>query len=184
MQVQSGMQDQQLPPDSANPKSAAEIMARVKQLSQDHAGAYGRLVQEIVIPVVKRVLELLYDAGAFKGQRITIDQLLVTVKVTSPLANAAKARQAQAYLNWVQMALALDPTGGLARQVTPLGVGLAEVGADMGVENHLINPQSVQNDIQTSIAQGVQMAMQQLAKQKQAQQNPPPAPAANQAVAA
>ena len=175
MQVQSGMQDQQLPPEGSSPASAAEILHRVQQLSQDHAGAYGRLVHEIVIPVVKRVLECLFDAGVFKSSRITIDQLLVSVKVISPLGQAAKAKKGQTYLQWVQMLMMTDPTGALLKQSTPLGVGFAEVARDMGVPNSLILPQSVQQDIQTSIAQGVQMAMQAMAKAKQQQDNPPPA---------
>jgi hypothetical protein len=175
MQVQSGMQDQQLPPDGSSPRSAAEIMQRVKQLGQDHAGAYGRLVHEIVIPVVKRVLEVLYDMGVFKDERIAIDQLLVKVKVTSPLAQAGKARDAQTYLQWVQMCMALDPTGALARQVTPLEQGLAELGGDIGVKAHLIYPADTRQSIASAIEQGVQAAMAAMQKQQQQQQNPPPA---------
>lgn len=173
MQVTAGMQDQQLPPQGTNPASAAEINARIQQLSQDHAGAYGRLVHEIVIPTVKRVLELLYDAGVFKGMRLTIDQLLVKVKVVSPLAQAAKARKGQAYLNWVQMLQATDPTGGLAQSVTPLGKGMAEVGSDLGVPPSLIYTPDQAASIQSSVKTLVQLAMQQM---QAAKNGPPPTP--------
>lgn len=174
-QVQNGMQDQQLPPDTAGPpRSAAEILQRVKQLSQDHAGAYGRLIHEIAVPVVKRVLEILFDVGVFKGDRITIDQLLVKIKIVSPLGQAFKARLAQTYLQFVQMCQVTDPTGQLLRTVTPLEASFAEVARDIGVPAHMINTVSTQESIQNSVKTLMAQALQAAAKQQQ-QQNPPPA---------
>lgn len=175
MQVQSGMQDQQLPAEGGPPRSAAEILNRVKQLSQDHAGAYGRLVHEIVMPVVRRVLEILFDLGVFKQERLTIDQLLVKVKVISPLGQAFKARLAQTYLQWVQMLQVTDPTGALLRAVTPLEQCMGEVGADLGVPNHMINSVSTQASIANSVKALMAQALAAAAKQQQQQQNPPPA---------
>ncbi|MBV1706303.1 MAG: hypothetical protein KGQ37_03760 [Hyphomicrobiales bacterium] len=178
MQVQSGMQDQQLPPDSSAPRSAAEIISRVKALAQDHAGAYGRLVQEMVIPLVKRALELLYDMGALKGTPIRIDQLLVKVKVISPLGMASKMSMAEKYLQWVQMMQATDPTGGLLAKLTPADLGFAEVGEALGIPAHLIYDQSVQSSIASSVkalAGQAAAAMAQAQKQAGGPQAPPPA---------
>ncbi len=178
MQVQAGMQDQQLPPDGAVPRSASEIMERVKQLAQDHAGAYGRLVQEMVIPLIKRALEVLYDMGALKGEPLKIDQLLVKVKVISPLGMASKASLAAKYLQWVQMLQMTDPTGGLLAKLTPADKGFAEVAESLGIPNHLIYPASIQSSIASSVkALASQAAQAMAAQQKQMDPAPPPPPA-------
>jgi hypothetical protein len=154
MQIQAGMLDQQLPPDAHSPRSAAEIIERVKRLSQDHAGAFGRLVHEIVQPVVRRVIEILYKLGVLKSP-LKIDQLLVQVRVTSPLAAAFNAIKAQLRVEYWQAANALAPD--LVPKVINREAMLVEIGKSMGVPASEMYPQ----DIRTSIANTVQMLLQQ-----------------------
>lgn len=166
MMTQAGYNDQQLPPDGQSPRSAAEIVERVKRLGQDHAGAYGRLVHEMVIPLYRRVLEILYAAGVLRS-RLRIDQMLVQLRVVSPLGSSFKAERAKRYVDWVQ---AVDALGGpgFAHMVTPLEQGLAQVGHDMGVDATLVYTITEQQSIQESIKAGVAQAMAAQAKQAQA----------------
>lgn len=178
MQVQAGLMDQQLPPDGQSPRSAAEIVARVKRLSADHAGAFGRLVHEIIQPVVRRVIEILHRQGVLKS-RFKIDQLLVQLKVTSPLAEAFKAAKVEKTINWLQIVAQFGGPETL-HGLTPLEATLAEIGADMGVPPHQIYTPDQRQQIQQTVKTLVAAAMAQ-----QAQQNaPPPAPNGDPAQAA
>lgn len=106
MGVKATMMDQSLPPDGAAVRSATEILERVKRLASDHLGAYGRLIKEITIPAVKRVLELAYNKGLLPNE-ISIDQLLIRVRVKSPLAIAKEAQKVERVIQWLQMVLAI-----------------------------------------------------------------------------
>ena len=170
MQVSSIMGDQQLPPDSQPARSAAEIVERIKRLAQDRAGAGGRIMHETVIPVVRRVMEIYADFGLIDAN-IKIDQLMVQVRVTSPLAMAYRADRAQKYIQWVEL---MNQAGGpeLTHLATQLDIGMAEVGEDLGVPEHLINSIDERKSIASTVAAAVQQALA-----AQAKQNAPPPPA-------
>jgi Bacteriophage head to tail connecting protein len=179
LMTQAGYNDQQLPPDGQSPRSAAEIIERVKRLGQDHAGAYGRLVHDVIMGVVPRVIEILYELGVLKTQ-LKIDQLLVQLRVVSPLGSSFKAERAARYAEWVQACEALGGPGA-ARMVTPLEQGMAQMGHDMGVEADRILTVDQQTSIQNSIKAGVQAALAQHAElMKQATASPNGDPAAAQ----
>lgn len=161
MMTQAGYNDDQLPPDGQSPRSAAEIIERVKKLGQNHAGAYGRLTHETVRPVVRRVIEILWKRGILHS-RLKIDQLLVQLRVVSPLGSAFQAERAKRYVDWIQAVEALGGQG-FAHMVTPLEQGLAQVGHDMGVPADLIYTIDQQTSIQQSIKAGVQQALAQQA---------------------
>jgi hypothetical protein len=101
------MMDGDLPLAGEAVKSPTEILERVKRLASDHIGAFGRLVMEIVVPAVKRVLELAYERGAIQTD-LSIDQLLVKVQVKSPMAIAREAQRVQNIMNWLQMVLGVE----------------------------------------------------------------------------
>jgi hypothetical protein len=108
MDVQSGMNDQSLPPDGAAVRSATEIMERVKRLASDHQGAYGRLIMEIIVPAARRVMEIAYDLKIIQ-QTIPIDRLLVDLQVASPLAMAREAEALQKVTEYMQLAMMVSP---------------------------------------------------------------------------
>ncbi len=72
LQVQAALHDTQLGPESGTPKSATEIMARMRRISENYMGAFGRLVHEIVPVVVRRVIEIAHRKGLL-DQAIPID---------------------------------------------------------------------------------------------------------------
>jgi hypothetical protein len=140
MDVKATMMDQALPVEGAAVKSATEILERVKRLAQDHIGAYGRLVRELVVPVVRRVLELAYERQLI-DQQIPLDQLLVKVKVKSPLAIARETTRVTRIIEWLQMVLAIcEGTGNpaMAHYVAKIEEALRLIGREYGVPNDLI----------------------------------------------
>lgn len=135
MGVKATMMDQTLPPDGAAVRSATEILERVKRLASDHLGAYGRLVKEITIPAVKRVIELAYNRGLI-GQDVNIDQLLIKIRVKSPLAIAREAQRIEKIVQWLQMVIMILQER--AGRVAHVETALSQIGRDLGVPMEFI----------------------------------------------
>jgi len=170
MQVKEGLLDQQLPPDGQTPRSASEIMERVKRLALEHNGALGRLVQEFVVPIVRRVMEIAGDARFLKS-KFDIDQLLVAVKVTSPLAVAQQAQQAKVLVDYIQLVEALVVQGQAAGEVVQLYAALEDIGRMMGVEEKRFVGDAERRNREALVNQRVQQSIQAaMAMQKQSEQ--------------
>ncbi|MDD7908672.1 portal protein [Pseudovibrio exalbescens] len=135
MGVQTTMMDQALPPDGAAVRSATEILERVKRLASDHTGAFGRLVLEIIVPVARRLIEIAYNMQLISDAP-EIDQVLVKVKVTSPLATARAAEKMQKLVQWIEMCMAILQQD--ARKAVHLLDALIHVGREMGVPEEMI----------------------------------------------
>lgn len=138
--VKSTMMDQSLPPDGAAVRSATEILERVKRLASDHLGAYGRLVKEVVVPAVKRVIELAYNKGLLSSE-IDIDQLLVRVRVKSPIALAREATKIQRIVQWLEIVVSMAGAvgqPGVARYVAKIEEALTDIGRRLGVDEAFI----------------------------------------------
>lgn len=149
MGVKATMMDQSLPPDGAAVRSATEIMERVKRLASDHLGAYGRLIKEITIPAVKRVLEIAYNKGLIP-QEVSIDQLLIRVKVKSPLALAKEAQKIERVIQWLQMALAIYTALGQPQRIERIAMiddTLIEAGRAIGVPEKNITPKETRDEM-------------------------------------
>ena len=53
------MLDDSLPPDNMSARSATEIVERMKELAQNLGSAFGRLIAETMVPLVKKTLEIM-----------------------------------------------------------------------------------------------------------------------------
>lgn len=134
--IKETMMDQNLPPDNAGVRSAAEIIERVRNLATDHVGAFGRLVAEIVVPVVRRVIEIAYELQLIKFD-IPIDQLLTRVKITSPLGIARELERVQVIIQWLEMVMTAAPND--VHKVAKKLDMLVEAGRALGVpEVHIV----------------------------------------------
>lgn len=140
MGVKATMMDQSLPADGAAVRSATEILERVKRLASDHLGAYGRLVKEIIIPAVKRTIELAYNRGLISDE-IPIDQLLIKVRVQSPLSIAREAQRIERIIQWLQIVLSITAALGQpvsAARIAKIELLLMDIGRDFGVDEKYI----------------------------------------------
>ncbi|WP_336800491.1 portal protein [Kaistia sp. MMO-174] len=135
MGVQAAMMDQSLPADGAAVRSATEILERVKRLASDHLGAFGRLVREIIVPAVQRVMEIAANKMLIQNAP-PIDQLLVKIRVTSPIAAAREAERVQKIIQWLEMIIALLQDN--AGRVGHIENALLQVGRAMGVPEELL----------------------------------------------
>ena len=157
-QLQQVLHDERLPEAGATPVSAAEVLARMSRLKQNHVGAFGRLVSEIVPVAVPRVVEILHDRKLLTGDRLKIDQLLVSLDVVSPIAQAMKAARHDPTMQAIQIEVAV---GGQPARRFNLDAMLAELFADMGVPvKHLRDAQALaQFDAQAAQAAQAQAVM-------------------------
>lgn len=139
--VKEQMMDSALPVEGSAVKSPTEILERVKRLASDHMGAFSRQIQEVTVPAVKRVMELAYDRGLLKGLP-DIDQLLVKVRIKSPIALAREAARVQRIVQWLEMVIAItgtmaDKPGGASR-IAHVEAMLKEIGRALGIEDKWI----------------------------------------------
>lgn len=135
LSTKSILMDQGLPPDTAAVRSATEILERMKRLAADHQGAFGRLVNGINIQAVRRVIEIGYDKGYFPFAP-PIDQLLVKVRVSSPMALARSAAKAQAITQYLEMVTTL--LGERRDEAAKFVEALVKIAKLLGVDPELV----------------------------------------------
>jgi hypothetical protein len=104
--VQATLMDEALPPLTGAVRSPTEILERVRRLAQDHQGAYGRLVTGTILQAVRLAIEIGYGKKYF-DYAPPIDQLLVKIQVTSPMALARLAAKTQRITQWIEIAKAV-----------------------------------------------------------------------------
>lgn len=164
-QVQTIMEDTQLPPDTNSPRSAIEIAERIKRVAADQTGDE-MLLGEAGIPAVNRVLEILHKLRVIP-EEVEIDGMFLKMELATPAALAQKASPVSAIATWLQLIQAVDPQ--MIHLETPLDQTLAEIGAAIGVPAHLINTKADRDQLTAAAAKVVTPIVQN-------QINPPGAP--------
>lgn len=135
-QIQAALHDEQVPDTGATPRSATEWMARMARIKSNYVGAFGRLIHEVIPVVVRRVIEVLYGAGLLTVD-LTVDQLLVSIDVISPLAQALKADVHKTTVEAMQMVAALEGPEGVQRRFKVDEI-LPEMIKDLGVDSEYV----------------------------------------------
>jgi hypothetical protein len=167
LQIQSMLNDDSLPEKGATPVSATEIMARMKRISQNYLGAWGRVVQEIIPVVVRRVLEILYTKKIITT-KIDIDTLLIKVEVMSPIAAAVKAAAHQRIIEFFQLCVAVKGTPEAVDLIMKVDDALRRIADDL-LPASLIRTKAEQKALERQMAQ----AAAAIAAAQQAAAQPP-----------
>lgn len=173
-QMKMALMDEALPPESEAVRSATEIAERISRLSQDFSGIAGRITLELVVPVVRRVIDVLESAGMLQST-LKIDQLLTRVRVVAPIAASQHAYKVQQSVNWLQM---LSMLGG--QELTMLSAKVEELAPELGrwlgVEERFIRSKAGREQLVKMVA-GLAAQQQQAAAQQQAASAAAPAAA-------
>jgi hypothetical protein len=150
-QMKQALFDDTLPPDTAAVRSATEIAERMRRLSQDLAGVYGRLTLEIIKPLVQRVIDVLERKGKLPTN-IKIDQLLTQVRVVSPIAAGQNAASMSAAVNAMQM---VGMLGGPQAPMVAFKVEdlYPQIGRWSGIEEKYIRSQADQKKTMAGLQQ-------------------------------
>lgn len=158
-QVKQVTFDDALPPDSGAVRSATEIVERMKRLMSDLAGAYPRLLLEIVVPLWQRIVDVLYRRRLISTQ-LPIDQLVLKLSITSPIARAQQAQDVSSIVEWLQMIISLFGIEGAALMAKIEDIGPA-MGKMLGISPDFIRAPSERKQLQQMVAQLIAAAQMQ-----------------------
>lgn len=159
MNIKSILLDESLPPDNMSARSATEVIERMKQLSQNLGSAFGRLINETMIPLVNKILQVMDERGII-DLPLKVNGLEIKVTPVSPLAMSQNMDDVQNILQFMQIAQGAGPEG---QMVIKTEAVLDYIADKMAV------PQVVRNSPAERDLMKQQMAEQ---AQAMAQQNP------------
>lgn len=128
--------DRSLPPETGGVRSATEIIARIKELQQDIGAPFGRMMAELVRPLIQRCLSILHKKGILE-QAVKVNGLGVKITVTSPLARLQSLNDLEAVVQWLQVSAGVTGDQGVALGAKVEDV-TAWIGARLGVPQELI----------------------------------------------
>lgn len=110
MNIKRTLLDDSLPPDNMSARSATEIVERMRELATNLGSAFGRLISETMVPLVRRSMSIMDDAGLITLP-LKINGLEVKVVPVSPLAQAQNMTEVQDVLQWIGISSQLGPVG-------------------------------------------------------------------------
>jgi hypothetical protein len=105
--------DESLPPDNMSARSATEVVERMKELAQNLGSAFGRLINETMVPLVGRILQVMDDRGLI-DLPLRINGLEVKVSPVAPLAMAQNMEEVNSIMQFMQITAALGNEGAMA----------------------------------------------------------------------
>jgi hypothetical protein len=172
MNIKKTLLDESLPPDNMSARSATEVVERMKELAQNLGSAFGRLINETMIPIVQKTLEVMDQSGLITLP-LEVNGLEVKVSPTSPLAMAQNMEEINSIMQFSQIAQAMGPEGMLAIKSGELLDYIADkMGVPAAIRTTPMERQQMMQEMQ-------QMAA--MAQQAQMQGQPPQAAAAQAA---
>lgn len=170
MNIKKTLLDDTLPPDNMSARSATEIVERMKELAQNMGAAFGRLITETMVPIIRRTLFIMDQKGMIQLP-LKVNGLEVKVTPVSPLAKAQNLDEVNEVMQFFQLANALGP-GGVA-EVKPDAIA-AYVGDKLGVPSELrTSPEEKQQIQQQTMEMLKAQSMQIMADQGGAPAAPP-----------
>jgi len=159
MNIKSILLDESLPPDNMSARSATEVMERMKQLSQNLGSAFGRLINETMIPIVSKILDIMDDRGLI-DLPLRVNGLEIKITPVSPLAMSQSMEEVQNIIQFMKIAESIGQEGKMMIKVSAMLDLIAE---KMAIPRVIMNSPAER-----------QMMIQQAtdAAQQVAQQNP------------
>lgn len=143
--IKKTMMDNELPPLTGQPRTAAEIISRIRQFADDQGATFGRITRDVVAPIWANTDDILtYDWGILDpiqgpdGEPLKLDGESLTLKVTSPLAQQQNLNEVESLTQAIEISRAL-----FGPQITALNFKMEEIpawiGRKLGVDEDLIN---------------------------------------------
>ena len=105
--------DESLPPDNMSARSATEVVERMKELAQNLGSAFGRLINETMVPLVARVLSVMDERGLI-DLPLQVNGLEVKVSPVAPLAMAQNMEEINNIMQFMQITASMGAEGQLA----------------------------------------------------------------------
>jgi hypothetical protein len=162
MNIKKILMDDTLPPDNMSARSATEIAERTRELATNLGSAFGRLINETMVPVVTRILYVMDQQGLI-DLPLRVNGLEVKVTPVSPLSQAQKLQEVQDAMQYAQIAMNMGPAGVATVSVNRL---LDFVADRMGIDRRILATQEEQMQFFQQMQQA-QMQEQQSQMQQQ-----------------
>lgn len=107
--IAANLMARQLPPQSGAVRSPTEIIERMRELAFDSGSAFGRLNHEYIPAVIARLLDILDKKGVplIDFDELKIDQLVLRIRVTSPLAQQQNMTDVDRFVRFVELVKAI-----------------------------------------------------------------------------
>ena len=151
--------DESLPPDNMSARSATEVVERMKELSQNLGSAFGRLINETMMPLVSKILYVMDERGLI-NMPLKVNGLEIKVVPIAPLAMAQAMEEVEKVLNFSQIIQSMGPAGQMAIKQEEMIDYVAE---KLGIPQRLIT---------TKVERMMMMQQAQQQAMQMAQQNP------------
>lgn len=159
MNIKKILMDDTLPPDNMSARSATEIAERTRELATNLGSAFGRLINETMIPIVTRILYVMDNQGLI-DLPLRVNGQEVKVSPVSPLAQAQKLQEVNDAMQYAQIAMSMGVQGAATVSVQRL---LEFVADRMGVDSKILATGEEQMQFMQAMQQQAQQA--QMAEQ-------------------
>jgi nucleotide-binding universal stress UspA family protein len=159
MNIKRILLDESLPPDNMSARSATEVVERMKELAQNLGSAFGRLINETMVPLTEKILQVMDEAGLI-DLPLRVNGLEVRVAPVSPLALAQNLDEINNIVQFMQIAQGMGPEGQMA--IKP-GAAADLIADKLGIPASIrTSPQEREQMMQQAMqmAQQAQMAQQ------------------------
>jgi len=154
MNIKRTLLDDSLPPDNMSARSATEIVERMRELATNLGSAFGRLITETMVPLVRRSMYIMNEAGLI-ALPLRVNGLEVRVVPVSPLAKAQHLDDIQDAMQWAQISTSLGPVA----QSTVKADAVADYVADkLGVPTSLRTSDEERQEVEQQMMQMMQQA--------------------------
>lgn len=100
--IREALLDTDLPQYDGAPKTAAEILARVRQYVEDTGAFYGRTKREVIVPIAQNILDIMANDWKMIDP-IVIDGNFINLQITSPLAMQQNIREVEAVVQGMEI---------------------------------------------------------------------------------
>ena len=157
--------DESLPPDNMSARSATEIVERMKELAQNLGSAFGRLINETMIPVTAKILEVMDERGMI-DMPLRVNGLEVKVTPVAPLAMAQNMEEVNSIMQYMQITQSLGTDGQLAIKTDMLvdyladKLGVPAIVRNTAAERAVLMEEMKNQQQQQAIAQAMAMQAQ------------------------
>lgn len=171
MLYDSGVPEQQ----GKTPKSAFEVAQRVENLQQEIGGSFGRLFKELIVPLVQRVIDILYANNMIKIPA-KVDTLGIRLQVNSPLARGQNLDDIKNVTQWIDLMKQVSGMKGVIAKSKPDKI-IKFFADKLGIPEKLMKSNTEQKAMMQKLAKAAQKAQQQQAQQQGQQQTQAQKPA-------
>jgi hypothetical protein len=128
----------------------------MKELSQNLGSAFGRLINETMIPLVTKILAVMDERGII-SLPLKVNGLEIKVSAVAPLAMAQAMEDVQNVLQYAQIVQGVGPQGQAMIKIDSMLEFIAE---KLGIPQRILNTAEERMMIQQQQAQMAMMAAQ------------------------